>query len=134
MAISLSGCVTFGNKKELENQGLKNQITALETQLQSKDQEILNLRDELNRASEQKIVEVSNKKMPIEPKLRPKVRHIQVALRNAGYDPGKVDGRMGNKTVEAIKAFQRANNLPASGKVDKKTWEILRGYLVQKIK
>ncbi len=44
MAVSLSGCATFGKKKDLEIQGLKNQVSALESQVQSKDQEISGLR------------------------------------------------------------------------------------------
>ncbi|MFY9402151.1 MAG: peptidoglycan-binding domain-containing protein, partial [Candidatus Omnitrophota bacterium] len=50
------------------------------------------------------------------------------------YDLGKIDGRMGKQTREAIRSFQRANNLVVDGKVGKKTWEILRGYLGKKIK
>jgi len=34
MAISLSGCATFGKKKDLEIQGLKNQVSVLEAQAQ----------------------------------------------------------------------------------------------------
>jgi peptidoglycan hydrolase-like protein with peptidoglycan-binding domain len=55
-------------------------------------------------------------------------------LKNAGYNPGRIDGRLGKQTREAIKAFQRANNIPADGKVGKQTWEVLRGSLVNKVK
>jgi peptidoglycan hydrolase-like protein with peptidoglycan-binding domain len=41
---------------------------------------------------------------------------------------------MGKQTREAIRSFQRANNLVVDGKVGKKTWEILRGYLDKKVK
>ena len=133
MAISLSGCATFGKKKDLDIQGLKNQVTALETQLQNKDQEISSLRDDLDKAIQDK-KSSSQDKIVIEPKSRHNTKQIQVALRNAGYNSGRIDGRMGRQTREAIKAFQRANNLPADGKVGKKTWALLKEYLDKKVK
>lgn len=131
--VSASGCATFGKKKDLEIQGLRSQITALEAQLQNKDQEISGLREDLDRAMQERIIPVQEK-VSIEAKSRPNTKQIQTALRNAGYDPGKIDGRMGKQTREAIKSFQRANNLVADGKVGKKTWEVLRNYLDKKIK
>ncbi len=133
MAISFSGCATFGKKKDLEIQGLKNQVTALESQLQNKDQEISGLREELDRAAQEKNSFSENKGI-LEAKSRPSNKQIQLALRNAGYNPGKIDGRIGKQTREAIKAFQRANSIPADGKVGKQTWEALRGSLVNKVK
>lgn len=131
--VSLSGCATFGKKKDLEIQGLRSQITALEAQLQNKDQEISGLREDLDRAMQERIIPAQDKTI-VEAKSRPNIKQIQTALRNAGYDPGKIDGRLGQKTKDAIKSFQRANNLVADGKVGKKTWELLRNYLDKKIK
>lgn len=131
--VSLSGCATFGKKKDLETQGLKNEISALETQLQNKDREILTLREDLDRVMQERIVPVKEQ-VSIEPKSRPNAKQVQMALRNAGYNPGKIDGRMGKQTREAIRSFQGANNLVADGKVGKKTWELLRNYLEKKAK
>lgn len=133
MAISFSGCATFGKKKDLEIQGLKNQVTGLESQLQNKDQEINTLKEELDRAAQEKN-NLSQNKGIFEAKSRPNNKQIQLALRNAGYNPGKVDGRIGRQTREAIRAFQRANNITVNGKVDKQTWEVLRGSLANKVK
>ncbi len=133
MAISFSGCATFGKKKDLEIQGLKNQVTVLESELQNKDQEINGLRGELDRAVQEKNNFSQNKGI-FEAKSRPNNKQIQLALRNAGYNPGKIDGRIGRQTREAIKAFQRANNIPVDGKAGKQTWEVLRGSLVNKVK
>jgi len=129
--ISLSGCVTARKQKDLEIQGLRNQVSVLEAQIQSKDAEISNLRDSLAT----KEVRVSKKKIIIgEVKSRPNAKQIQIALQNAGYNPGAIDGRMGKLTHDAIKAFQKANNLPANGKAGKKTWSLLREYLYKKVK
>ena len=40
---------------------------------------------------------------------------IQKALKNAGYDPGPVDGSLGGKTVQAIKSYQRRKGLAVGG-------------------
>ena len=53
------------------------------------------------------------------------VRKIQEALRDKGYNPGPVDGIMGDRTEEALRNFQQANNLPATGLMDSKTAEKL---------
>ena len=135
--ISLAGCATAHKQKELEMQGLKNQISVLEVQIQSKDEEIVSLRDALAKTMEEKVgltKTISKKKMVGEVKSRPKTKQIQIALENAGYNPGRIDGRMGRQTREAIKAFQRANNLIADGKVGKKSWNLLKEYLYKKIK
>ncbi len=136
LAISLSGCVTFSKKKDLEAQALKSQVSVLETQVQAKDQEISGLKEELANANETKAVstEVIDKTGVISSKRHPKARQIQGALKNAGYNPGKIDGRIGKQTIGAIKAFQKANNLPVTGKMDKETWALLRKSLIQKIK
>ena len=42
-------------------------------------------------------------------------RELQELLGRAGFDPGGVDGRMGPKTVAAVKAFQKARGKVADG-------------------
>lgn len=60
-----------------------------------------------------------------------KNRQIQTALKNAGYDPGPIDGKVGTKTKKAIKDFQSANGLKADGKVGTRTWAKLSAYILQ---
>jgi len=134
---SLTGCATSRKRKDLEIQGLKNQISVLEAQIQAKDEENSGLRENLAKALEQKTEltkRVSKKKVIGEIKSRPSVKQVQIALQNAGYNPGSIDGRKGRQTRDAIKAFQRANNLKADGKVGKRTWVLLKEYLYKKIK
>lgn len=132
--ISLSGCATARKQNELEIQRLNTQVSVLQTQLQSKDEEINGLRGELSKAPQEKTERVSKKKIIPEEKSRPSVKHIQIALKNAGYYTGHVDGRIGKQTKEATREFQKANNLMADGKVGTKTWSLLRPYLYKKIK
>ncbi|MDD5595831.1 MAG: peptidoglycan-binding domain-containing protein [Candidatus Omnitrophica bacterium] len=137
LVISLAGCATGRKQAEMETQGLKNQISVLEAQIQSKDEEINSLREELSKSQvgkEGSMNFAGKRKVFSEPKSRPNVKQVQTALKNAGYNPGNIDGKMGSQTVEAIKAFQTANNLPADGKAGKKTWGLLKEYLNKKIK
>jgi murein L,D-transpeptidase YcbB/YkuD len=138
LIISLGGCATARKQKDMELQGLHNQVSTLEAQLQSKDEELSSCRDSLSRAGQESQEPASNiersAKMIPEAKSRPTVKQIQVALKNAGYDPGSVDGKMGKQTRSAIKAFQKDNGLAADGKVGKRTWSLLSGNLNKKIK
>ncbi len=43
------------------------------------------------------------------------VLQIQQALESAGFNPGVVDGVLGNATMQAIDAYQREHNLPTGG-------------------
>jgi lipoprotein-anchoring transpeptidase ErfK/SrfK len=50
---------------------------------------------------------------------------LQVALDRAGFSPGEIDGRQGRNTEGALRAFQEAAGLPASGQPDAATIEKL---------
>src|SRR6266498_1306057 len=50
-----------------------------------------------------------------------KVKAIQEALKTKGFDPGTPDGVMGPKTNQALRDFQKSNNLQATGRIDDKT-------------
>jgi peptidoglycan hydrolase-like protein with peptidoglycan-binding domain len=53
------------------------------------------------------------------------VKKVQQTLRDKGYDPGQIDGRMGPKTRDAIGQYQQAENLPVTQHVDARTAEKL---------
>lgn len=48
-------------------------------------------------------------------------RQAQQKLKEDGDYQGQVDGKYGPKTAEAIKDFQKTNNLPQSGHLDQQT-------------
>lgn len=50
---------------------------------------------------------------------------LQQRLTAKGYGVGNIDGIFGNKTLEAVKAFQIENNLAVDGIVGDKTWQKL---------
>lgn len=49
------------------------------------------------------------------------VRKVQQALKEAGHDPGKADGIWGPETQEAVRDFQQAQGLEATGDLNEET-------------
>jgi peptidoglycan hydrolase-like protein with peptidoglycan-binding domain len=49
------------------------------------------------------------------------IKKIEQALQAKGHNPGPVDGVMDEKTRQALRAFQKANNLSATGVLDQQT-------------
>ena len=62
-----------------------------------------------------------------------KIKQLQNALRKIEYNPGPIDGSMGDETRSAVKAFQNDYELKASGCVDKKTWVKLNQAYERKV-
>ena len=55
------------------------------------------------------------------------VRDIQQALKDKGFDPGRIDGVWGRKTIAAVKLFQSEQGLTADGVVGPRTKAALFG-------
>jgi len=60
------------------------------------------------------------------------VKRLQQRLKELGYYTGSVDGDYGSGTVNAVKAFQRNNNLTADGVAGSKTLESVYSYYAVK--
>ena len=56
---------------------------------------------------------------------RPARRLIQRGLGNEGFEPGAPDGLLGRRTREAIRRWQEARGLPATGHLDAEQAELL---------
>ncbi|MBI4639779.1 MAG: peptidoglycan-binding protein, partial [Candidatus Tectomicrobia bacterium] len=54
-----------------------------------------------------------------------RVMEAQAILRDLGFDPGPVDGKLGPKTKEALRRFQAAQGLPITGDLDGTTQKAL---------
>ena len=105
----------------------QSQITALQNEVQAKDQQIQDLQYQLD-GQQQLTVSGSNSTSSGSSVIRVPgvtVKAVQKALVKKGLDPGAVDGRLGKKTKTAIKQFQKRNNLKADGIVGEKTWSLL---------
>ena len=68
-----------------------------------------------------------NKKDAPNVSLTPK--QIQRVLKNAGYYQGQIDGKIGLRTQESIRRFQKANGLKVDGIVGRRTTAALNKYL-----
>jgi murein L,D-transpeptidase YcbB/YkuD len=126
--LAVTGCATTKARKA-DKQDLNAQVQELQSENQAKDQQIQDLQYQLD--SYQQSLSGSNfssgsSSSSIIRVQGVTVKAVQKALKDAGYDPGPVDGRAGKKTKSAIKDFQRRNNLKADGIVGEKTWSLLR--------
>jgi peptidoglycan hydrolase-like protein with peptidoglycan-binding domain len=131
----VSGCATTRKKNDLESQSLRNQLIDLQAEMQSKDEQIMQLKQALlSKMQQDRLGQETNITSSSDKGQKPSIKLIQQALKGAGYNPGSVDGKMGRQTREAIRAFQKANGLKADGKVGKETWSILRKHLDERIK
>jgi murein L,D-transpeptidase YcbB/YkuD len=126
--VALSGCASARKKGDFETEGLRNRVSALEIQLQEREDEISRMREVLT-SRQTGVIDTAT-----QTEGKPTTKSIQVALFNAGFNPGEIDGKMGKQTRSAIKEFQKANGLQADGKVGKQTWTMLKKYLDAKMK
>ena len=55
------------------------------------------------------------------------MKRAQQALKQAGHDPGPIDGVMGARTRAALEAYQKAQGLEVSGQLDAATVAKLGG-------
>ncbi len=129
-AVGLTGCATTSKQKDLEVQGLKNQLSVLQSKISEKDEEINGLRDALTKATSEQLKSTQEEQTEEQSIVKtPTIKQIQQALKNAGFNPGNPDGRMGKQTRVAIREFQKAYNLHVDGKVGKQTWALLEPFL-----
>jgi peptidoglycan hydrolase-like protein with peptidoglycan-binding domain len=61
------------------------------------------------------------------------VRQVQERLKEAGFNPGPVDGQLGPQTREALKEYQKAHGLPQTGQLDEPTRDLLMAQRPQDV-
>jgi peptidoglycan hydrolase-like protein with peptidoglycan-binding domain len=67
-------------------------------------------------ARKQPTTQYSSSQVPAYPLKTPQqISELQRLLTEQGYNPGPVDGKLGNKTTAAIRKFQQNNGLPVDG-------------------
>lgn len=91
--------------------------------------------DDFEDTSSVEIIEVAEVDPEVEltaipgPPYNPTKKEIQLALQNAGFYKGEIDGKIGPVSKRAIEEFQKANGLKVDGKVGLQTWGALEKYL-----
>ena len=139
--IFLAGCATTTRSSQSTTQ-LQMRVSELEKQLEDKNDEIKDLNYQIKDLSyevdktkgHKTQVEESSAGTTSEDKgqlIRVPVApdQVQLALKNAGYYQGTVDGKIGAKTKKAISNFQRDNKLKSDGVVGRQTWNLLKSHL-----
>ena len=139
ITVILAGCAT--TKKDMSSEQLQMRISDMERQIEQKSLEIQDLKDQVSELNDEL------KKADTTPKVTQKTttakssmekdiirvaatpQDVQTSLKNAGYYNGPIDGKIGDKTKKAIKAFQEANALTSDGVIGQKTWVKLKTYL-----
>lgn len=62
------------------------------------------------------------------------VKNLQLILKGLGQAPGRQDGYFDSHTETAVKAFQSLHQLPVTGRVDKKTAQVMQEELITRIR
>lgn len=151
LAVAFSGCASTQMKSQ--NEQLATRVTDLEKSQQAKDAEIVDLQyqvkdlsskvdgtkpseadqalpsssESAGQAESGKALDINGSAQIIRVRVSPE--KIQRALKSAGVYTGKVDGKIGQGTKEAIIEFQKSHGLKADGVLGKKTWDELKVFL-----
>lgn len=128
LSLGFIACATTGSNQSQSPRSarLQDKISDLEKQIQEKESQIRDLETQLAKTKEPEVLSKEEEMVDLS-KATPE--QIQTALKKAGFYSGEVDGKVGRKTKEAVKEFQKANGLKADGKVGKQTWSKLQKYL-----
>ena len=123
LAAGVMGCASM-KKNTVSNEELQMRIGDLERRVQERDDQIRTLESRLEDTHKVEVTKVAQK-----PGGKATTREIQVALKSAGYYAGAVDGKIGQLTKSAVKAFQKDNGLKEDGVVGQQTWAKLSEHL-----
>ncbi len=143
LILGISGCATM--KRDSSATDLQGRVNELERQLEEKDNDLADLRDQMQGLSEelklkQNMRQRGAKETSSGPsalsasrdgaiRVNASAQQVQTALQKAGFYSGPIDGKIGEKTRRAIAEFQKSNNLNPDGVVGKKTWMELKTFL-----
>lgn len=143
MAGVLSGCATTSSRS---GGSLEIKVAQLERRLSDSDTEVQELKYEVSRLTSQisnmgsrgdassgskKDRQDSDDNFIEEGSIRisASAEDVQKALQKAGYYDGVLDGKIGRKTIDAIKNFQKEHDLKADGVIGVKTWQAMKSYI-----
>ena len=139
---TLNGCAsTKANSTTLQIQQFQTQLARMEKEIEQKESRIRYLEDRMEESKKAKAADTALVKNKPSTNIKTKTgpsnnvisqatpKKIQAALKKAGFYNGSVDGRIGDRTKEAIRDFQKSNGLKCDGVVGKETWSKLSKYL-----
>ena len=124
LVFTLAGCATSSKKQTAQSKPIVSEKSTKTYQQESYSRDY-DYDDTWSTDSYEKPA----KKAYSEPVMQLSQKQIQRALKSAGFYQGSIDGKIGPKTKEAIRKFQKANGLKADGIVGKRTSAELNEYL-----
>ena len=147
LVVLVAGCATSRQPSAVNQLQIK--VAQLERNIEEKDQEITDLRGQVEQLSSQSPTDdmvipaasiddeseessTSNATFKDDDRIirvAASAKDVQRALKNAGCYEGVIDGKIGQKTKSAISKFQKENNLKSDGIVGKQTWSELKTHL-----
>jgi outer membrane murein-binding lipoprotein Lpp len=129
-AVLLSGCATTTKKNNAQMRQLQDRISYLESELDKKNRETAATSEDLIISNDYDTFSDSKSSAKTDAvKSKLSMKEVQTALKNSGLYKGPIDGKIGTKAREAIKQFQKANDLKTDGMVGKRTANKLSIYL-----
>ena len=131
MILLLAGCATTTTGQRLEPQQPQSSEGLSQQELQPSNEQMSEAAPELQpqQYTAPQTLSEQKKHRKDSAQMRLSGKQIQRALKNADFYKGSVDGKIGPKTKQAIKDFQKANGLKADGLVGRRTIEKLSKYL-----
>jgi len=129
----LAGCSTVTSKR---TNNLETKVGALEAKVNSVEQRQSAIEGQTGESRES-VGYLKEKAESVGPSVVKKSlthKDIQLALKNAGFYNGPIDGKIGKNSKKAIREFQKVNGLKADGIIGKNTKSLLIQYLTQETK
>lgn len=119
LALPVAGCAVLDAPSRMDD---------LETKVDSMESRQVNIEDRLGIEREERAYEAET---PAEKTadISLSKKEMQIALQNAGYYDGAIDGKFGKLTRKAIKEFQSDKNLKVDGIAGPATKKELLKYL-----
>lgn len=62
------------------------------------------------------------------------IANAQKMLKGLGFNPGRTDGYFSKDTEQAVQAFQKANQLPVTGRIDETTADVLQTKIMEAVR
>jgi len=127
VSMLITGCTIGSNEKFTK---LETAVKTQEAVIDSVDKKVEAISERLTALEEKYTAALEKKTTSTDPATAAN-QEIQIALKNAGYYSGPIDGKIGPKTQAAIKEFQKAKGLTPDGVVGEKTKSLLLGQTAE---
>ncbi|MDP8299447.1 MAG: peptidoglycan-binding domain-containing protein [Candidatus Tantalella remota] len=123
VAVLISGCASSGSN-------LNSRVDVLEKRMDRVEEDQTSIEEHFKSKGESiTYVSTAQTSKEVSGKVSLSKRETQIALMNAGYYDGPVDGKLGKQSRKAIMAFQEDKDLKVDGIAGSQTQKALLKYL-----